>query len=189
MHLHRNALKEMILNKQLLTNYADLDGQLTANGVDVRLAAVIEVLDGGRLAVSKQNNKGPQLGKAVVLRGYEQRLKEYGLEGVQVVETGTVKLESLKPYLVITCEELNTPENLMTHITPRSSLFRLTQSLLGCSFGEAGYKGYLTFMLMPFSNSEIELGARFAQLAFSELKGTAHYGEQKETNYQGGKLF
>jgi deoxycytidine triphosphate deaminase len=189
MQLHRDALKQMVLEQQLLSGYADLDGQLTANGFDCRLAAVIEVLDGGKLAVQKQHNRNPKLGKAMVLKGYEHRLKEYAAERVEVVESGSIKLDPLKPYLVMTCEELNTPDNLMTHITARSSLFRITQSLLGCSFGEAGYKGFLTFMLLPFSASEIELGARFAQLSFSELKGKADYAAQKETNYQGGKLF
>jgi len=189
MHLSRDIVRQMILEQKLITNYGSVDGQLTPNGFDCRLAAIIEVLDGGKLAVDKKDMRAPKLGKAVVLKGYEHRLKEYSLERVDVVESGTLKLEPLKPYLVMTCEELNTPDNLMTHIAARTSLFRLTQCLLGSTFGEAGYYGYLTFMLLPFTASEIELGVRFAQLSFSELKGQAQYDQQKVTNHQGGKLF
>jgi len=189
MHLSRNVLKQLILDHQLVSNLGDIDGQLTANGVDVRLAGIIEISEGGRLAVSKADNVSPKLGSAVVLKGFDNRIAGYELKSVDVVEDGVVKLERLKPYLAVTCEELNTPLNLMFTILPRSSLFRLTQSMLTVGFGEAGYKGFLTFMLLPFTDCEIQLGARFAQLSFSELKGEANYAEQKESNYQGGKLF
>ena len=189
MHLSREVLKSLILKDNVLTGYGDLDSQLTPNGVDVRLAAVVEILDGGKLAISKQENRSPKLGRAFVLKGFEDRLAGYDLQEKIVLESGSVKLQPLQPYFVITCEQLNTPPHLMTHIAARTSLFRLTQSGLFCTFAEAGYKGFLTFMLLPFCQSEIDLGARFAQLSFSELKGEAHYEQQKEANYQGGKLF
>lgn len=189
MHLSRNVLKSMIVENGLVSGYADLDRQLTANGVDVRLAGVVEILDGGRLAIEKADNRHPKLGKAVILKGFEERLKGYDVQESQVVESGIVKLEPLKPYLVITCESVDTPSQLMFHITPRSSLLRLTQSLLGYGFGEAGYKGFLTFLLLPALQGEVELGTRIAQLSFTELKGEAHYEQQAEANYQGGKLF
>ena len=186
MLLSRDVLKDLVL-KGLVTKYSGLDGQLTANGIDVRLAGVVEIVDGGRLAVSKVDNVVPRLGKAFVLKGYESRLSGYDIS--QTVVSKSVRLERLKPYFVFTCEEVNTPPNLMFHISARTSLFRLTQSLLGCTIGEAGYRGFLTFMLLPFLDCELELGARFAQFSFSELKGVAHYEQQKESNYQGGKLF
>ena len=180
-------LKQLILEKNLISNYCGLDEQLTANGFDVRLAALVEVRDGGRLGMKKEKNRAPKLGKAYVWKGYEERIQGYGIEELAVVEE--VQLKPLQPYLAVSCEHVSTPNNLMIHITPRSSLFRLTQSLLGCSFGEAGYCGFLTFLLLPFSIGEIELGARFAQLSFSELKGEGDYLAQKENSYQGGKLF
>jgi len=187
MHLSKEEVRMLILQKELFTQYGDLDGQLTANGFDVRLAALVEVNGGGKLGIQKEANKPPQLGKAFVWKGYEDRVQGYGVGKVEIAQS--VLLRPLQPYLAVTCEKVMTPLHVMFHITPRSSLFRLTQSLLGCSFGEAGYHGFLTFLLLSFLASEIELGARFAQLSFSELKGTANYTEQKEANYQGGKLF
>ena len=189
MHLSRDVLKKFIVENNLITDFHDLDAQLTANGLDARCAAIVEIVNGGRLAVSKSDNVPPKLGSAVVLKGFEDRMQGYDIKDVQVVESGVVKLERLKPYFVITMEKVNTPNNLMLQIAPRTSLFRLTQSLLGCGLSEAGYQGFLTFMLVPFSDCEFELGARFAQLSFSELKGEAHYEQQKESSYQGGKLF
>lgn len=189
MHLSRDVLKQLILEKQMVTGYADLDGQLTANGIDVRLAAVIEIVDGGKLAIDKKNNRPPKLGRAWVLKGYEDRLAEYKLHNIQIVEQASIILEPNKPYFVITCEQVNTPEDHMFHIQARTSLFRFTQSALLCTVGEAGYKGFLTFVMVPFLNSEIELGTRFAQFTFTELKGKAQYESQKQANYQGGKLF
>jgi deoxycytidine triphosphate deaminase len=187
MNLSRDVVKQLILDKGLVTNFADVDEQLTANGFDVRVAAVVEIVDGGKLAVKKENNRPPKLGRAFVLKGFEDRLKGYDISEKIVVNE--VKLEANRPYFTITCEEVNMPEDLMFHIVPRSSLFRFTQSLLHASVTEAGYRGYLAFMLVPLLNSEIELGTRFAQFVFSELKGKAHYEQQKFTNQQGGKLF
>lgn len=189
MHLSKDVLKQYILNNNILTGYSDLDKQLTANGIDVQLAAVIEILNGGKLAINKTDNKEPQLGTAHILKGYEDRLKGYAVKEIHVHEKATIVLKKHQPYFVLTCESVSIPTNLMIDITPRSSLFRLTQSLLGCSFCEAGYQGFLCFMLLPFLNSEVELGARIAQLSFSQLTGHGNYEEQKETNYQGGKIF
>jgi deoxycytidine triphosphate deaminase len=189
MNLSRDVVKQLILEKNLVTNYADIDAQLTANGFDVRLAGVVEIVDGGKLAVIKSDNRPPKLGRAFVLKGFENRLDGYDVKEKLVMASGSVKLEKLKPYFVLTCEEVNTPSDLMIHAALRTSLFRLTQSILGCGFTEAGYKGYHAFMLLPFMDGEIELGARFAQFSFVELKGHANYESQKESNYQGGKLF
>lgn len=190
MHFSRPVLKSIIEKQKLVSGFRDLDKQLTANGIDLRLAALVEIIDGGKLAVEKSDNKMPKLGKAFVLKGYEMRLAEYGLQDIQSVdEKFAVKLNPLRPYFAVTCEEVNIPSNIMCHIESRTTLFRLTQSGLFTTVGEAGYRGFLTFMLLPFLGSEIELGSRFSQLVFTELKGEGHYEQQKESNYQGGKLF
>ena len=190
MHFSRPVLRSIIEKQKLVSGYRDLDKQLTANGIDLRLAALVEIIDGGKLAVEKSDNKMPKLGKAFVLKGYEMRLAEYGLHDIQSVEEKfSVKLDKLKPYFAVTCEEVNIPSNIMCHIESRTTLFRLTQSGLFTTVGEAGYRGFLTFMLLPFLGSEIELGSRFSQLVFTELKGEGHYEQQAQSNYQGGKLF
>ena len=188
-NLGRDALKALIVEKQLVKGFKSLDEQLTANGFDARLAAVIEVVKGGRLAVRKEDNRAPKLGRAYVLPGFEGRLKGYDLESTTLLaESEPVTLECGKCYLVITCEEVQMPTDVMLDIGPRSSAFRYAQVSLEATFGEAGYKGFLTFLLRANLDAEIELGSRFAQLVFSQLTGHSHYEGQRELNYQGGKL-
>lgn len=191
MHLSRNELKKLILEQKIVTDYDDLDHQLTANGIDVRAGAIIEVLEGGRLAVNKKDNKPPALGAAYVLKGLEERLKDYSIKDLRVVNEKTlVRLKRLRPYFVMTCERVNVPKNMMVHNATRSSFFRFPQCFVEYGFTEAGYQGFLTFLLLPIAaGGEIELGARILQMSFCELKGEGDYSKQKESSHQGGKLF
>jgi len=188
MHLSKPVLKMLIESQSLVTGFDDLDAQLTANGIDVRVCAIIEITNAGKLAINKQNNVSPKIGKVFVLPGYESRLDGYESEEI-ITTTDFVDLQAGKPYLIVTCEKLKMPRNMMAHLANRSSVFRFTQSTMSFGFIEAGFEGYLTFLLNPSLNGSIQLGARVAQVAFSMLTGESHYGEQKETNYQGGKIF
>lgn len=188
MFLSKSFIKDLILKQDLITGFSNLEQQLTANGFDLRVAAFVEVLEGGALAVEKKNNVAPKLGRAFVLSGFEDRLQGYDITE-RIIMAGSVSLKKLQPYLVITCEKVNIPKNMMVFVASRTSLFRLAQTACVNGFSEAGYEGFWAFMLMPFLDTKIELGARFAQAAFAELKGESHYDEQKEKSYQGGKLF
>ncbi|MBW3019294.1 hypothetical protein KY329_03870 [Candidatus Woesearchaeota archaeon] len=188
MHLSRSAVKELVEKDKLVEGYDNIDKQLTANGFDVRVCALVEIKDGGKLAIEKSNNVPPKLGKAYVLPGYEDRLDSYEIEE-KIVTAGFVKLKKHQPYFLITAERFNFPEYLMGHNSHRSSIFRFTQSMICFGFDEAGYKGYLAFMLVPFLDSEVELGSRVASVSFVHLTGRANYEEQFECNQQGGKLF
>jgi len=188
-NLSRDVLKKEIIDDKLVEGYEDLDVQLTANGIDFRLAAIIEVKKAGELRISKQDTKMPVLGDAYVMEGFENVLDGLKLEKITVHPKGTpIKIKKLTPYLVISCEKVNTKEYLNFKIECRSSLFRITQSVLETSFGEAGYRGMLTFLMFSLLDTRIDLGVRFAQLVFTRLEGTSHYEHQKETNYQGGKV-
>ncbi|MBD3412793.1 MAG: hypothetical protein GF397_06715, partial [Elusimicrobia bacterium] len=129
MHLSKTAVKELIENNKLVEGYADLDRQLTANGFDVRVCALVEIKNGGKLAIEKSNNVPPKLGKAFVLPGYENRLNKYDVEET-IVTDGFVQLKKHQPYFLVTAEMFNFPEYLMGHNNHRSSLFRFTQSSL-----------------------------------------------------------
>jgi len=192
MHLSRPVLKEQIEKKGIVSGHGELDAQLTANGVDLRLAALVEVLEGGRIAVDKARNRAPKLGRAFVLKGFESRLDAYKDQLQEIVvlsPSEAVSLVQMRPYFAITQEEVNIPTNMLCDIKSRSTVFRYGPNDLFCTVGEAGYRGYLTFVLLPFLANELELGARFCQVLFSELRGESHYEDQKQASYQGGKLF
>ena len=87
-----------------------------------------------------------------------------------------------------TAESLNMPKDHMSIVEARTSLHRYTQAKLIATFIEAGYKGFLTFMIIPSIPAEIELGARFASLAFTKLTTEESYEDQKEFSNQGGRI-
>lgn len=188
MHLSGGVLKELILREGIVSGYDDLDKQVTANGFDVRACAFVEVLDGGKLAIEKKNHVPPRLGRAFVLPGFESRLAGYDVSEM-ILSEGFVELQRHRPYFVMTCERVKMPKNMMVHTAHRTSLFRFAQSLMGFGFTEAGYEGYLTFVLVPFLDGSVELGARVAQISFALLHGTGDYTQQKEFSQQGGTLF
>ena len=189
--LSKDHIREMVQNAKLVEGYDDLEAQMTANGFDVRVGAVIEILKAGKLAINKQDNKPPQLGTAWVVEGYEHRLQGYDIKEMILCKPGfSVQLIPFQSYYTITMETINTPAAMLTKIASRTSLFRYTQTILEAGFGEAGYCGFLTFMLCPTLNgAELELGSRFAQVGFAQLTSESHYQSQKESSYQGGKLF
>ena len=96
---------------------------------------------------------------------------------------------TIKPgefYLVKTVESVNMPQNLTASITPRSTTYR---SGLFIRTGNVppGYCGGLTFGL---SNEgpvvvEIEMGARFVHIQFSEVSGG---GNMYRGQWQGGRV-
>ena len=186
-NLNQDSLRSLI-SSGLVSNFENVNKQLTANGFDVRVCAFVEVLKGGKLAINKENNVPPTLGRAFVLPGYESRLNDYSVSEIITTENFVDLLQG-RPYFVVTCEEVNIPDNIMLTLAHRTSLFRFTQSIMGFGFGEAGYKGYLTFMLIPSLDCSVQLGSRVAQMSFSLLTGKADYSSQHEANYQGGKLF
>lgn len=188
-NLSKDVLKKEIIEDKLVENYNDLDIQLTANGIDFRAAAFIEVKEAGELRINKADMKMPVLGIAHVMEGFENVVAGLELDDVVVHPEGTqISIDKLKPYFVISCEKVNTKEYLNFKIECRSSLFRITQSVLETAFGEAGYRGGLTFLVFSLLDTKIDLGVRFAQIVFSTLEGSAHYEEQKESSYQDGKV-
>lgn len=96
---------------------------------------------------------------------------------------------TIKPgdfYLVKTIESVNMPQNLTASITPRSTTYR---SGLFIRTGNVppGYCGGLIFGLKNEGpvTCEIEMGARFVHIQFSEVKGG---GSMYRGQWQGGRV-
>ena len=144
-NLSRDVLEKEISENKLVGGVENLDKQLTANGIDVRLAAIIEVVEGGTLAVEKARCNPPVLGQAWVMSGFENVLEGLDVKETIVLDEGSVvDLKKNVPYLVVSCETVDVPEKYMFKIETRSSVFRLMQGVLETAFGEAGYRGNVT---------------------------------------------
>lgn len=106
-----------------------------------------------------------------------------------VAKWGKNKSIKIKPgdfYLVKTIEKINLPINLSAVILPRTTTFR-SGLFLRTGPIQPGYQGELTFGLKNEGPIvvEIELGARFAHVIFSEIKGL---GSQYRGQWQGGRV-
>ena len=101
-------------------------------------------------------------------------------------KTTSIKIKPGDFFLVKTIEKINLPLNLSAVIIPRTTTFR---SGLFIRTGpiQPGYSGELTFGLKnegPIT-VEIEMGARFVHLIFSEIKGS---GSAYRGQWQGGRV-
>lgn len=98
----------------------------------------------------------------------------------------SLKIKPGEFYLVKTIESVNMPQNLTASITPRSTTYR-SGLFLRTGNVPPGYCGGLTFGLKnegPIT-VEIEMGARFVHIQFSEVKGG---GSMYRGQWQGGRV-
>jgi deoxycytidine triphosphate deaminase len=98
----------------------------------------------------------------------------------------SIKIKPGDFFLVKTIETVNMPQNLTASITPRSTLYR-SGLFLRTGNTPPGYSGGLNFGLKNEGPIivEIEMGARFAHIQFSEVKGR---GNMYRGQWQGGRV-
>jgi deoxycytidine triphosphate deaminase len=108
---------------------------------------------------------------------------------VLVAAYGKQKSIKIKPgdfFLVKTIESVNMPQDLTASITPRSTTYR-SGLFLRTGNVPPGYCGGLTFGLKNEGpvTVEIEMGARFVHIQFSEVSGG---GNLYRGQWQGGRV-
>ena len=154
-------------------------------GVDLRLGSVHKIIKGGAfIEVDSEPASPAKRGEQVLgnRKGVETKvMAEYVEDQAQEV--------TIKPgeyYLVQTFEEINTPDDLMPILHPRTSLFRSGLLLLN-SKTDPGYVGRLTMGLTNLSPFPVKLqmGARICNIIFHKIEGkTTKYRGQ----HQGGRV-
>ncbi len=175
----QNQISKRIQDDNLLENLGDRDLHSPEGvGRDLRLGLIFKITAGGAFIESDgQAGQGKRKGvKTELIAEYKSTSDEQ--EDV-VIKPGEY-------YLVQTLESVNTPEDLMPMIYPRSSLFRAGLLLLN-SKTDPGYKGSLTMGLTNLSPFEVRLqmGARICNMVFYKIEGkTVSYRGQ----HQGGRV-
>lgn len=168
-----------VKKKRLIENLGERDlNNPEGVGLDLRLGAIHQVIRGGAFieADGKEN-----LGKR---RGVKTKQLAEFKAGVKSQKYIILKPE--KYYLIQTIESLNTPNDLMPLVYPRSSLFRAGLLLLVTKI-DPGYQGFLTFGLVNLSpfGVRLQMGARICNIVFHQIKGkTVKYRGQ----HQGGRI-
>ena len=173
------VLKLIKLEEKLIEDLGERELQNPEGvGVDLRLGALHKIVKGGAF-IEVDGEEG--LGKR---KGVETR------EIAHFVNGGKKQKEIIiKPgdyFLAQTVETINTPQDLMPLVFPRTSLFRAGLLLLN-SKTDPGYKGTLTMGLKNLSEFEVKLqmGARICNIVFFKIEGqTVSYRGQ----HQGGRI-
>lgn len=138
-------------------------------GFDLRLGEVFKIF--GKAFLGETHRQTPDI----------ESVKVYNPK-----KSTSIKIKPGDFYLVKTIEKINLPLNLSAVIIPRTTTFR---SGLFIRTGpiQPGYSGELTFGLKnegPIT-VEIEMGARFVHVVFSEIKGS---GSAYRGQWQGGRV-
>jgi len=150
MQLAEEQLRDLIKNKELITDYIDLERQLTPNGFDMTVSTIKEIQGNGQLDFTNEERVIPP---------------------AEPVETSDGWWD-LSPgiYKATTNEIVNIPDHLVGIGFPRSSLMRMGAHIQN-GFWEAGYHGETTFLLCVDNPEGIRIkqDARVLQLSFHQL--------------------
>ena len=174
-----NEIHKRIKKDKLLENVGkrELDNP-EGVGIDLRLGEIHKITEGGAfIEVDGEAGLGKRKGvQTELIAKFDPKAKT---QPEVVIEPGEY-------YLVATHEKVNTPQDLMPMIYPRSSLFRAGVLLLN-SKTDPGYSGTLTMGLTNLSKFplKLQLGARICNMVFYTIEGeTVSYRGQ----HQGGRI-
>lgn len=170
MVLGPKKLLELVKTKKLVEGLSERE--LTnpeGAGFDLRLGEVYRIKGQAFLGVTERHTADIEL-----VAAYDEK------------KVTSVKIKPGDFFLVKTVESVNMPQNLTASITPRSTTYR---SGLFIRTGNVppGYCGGLTFGLSNEGSVtvEIEMGARFVHIQFSEVSGG---GNIYRGQWQGGRV-
>ena len=159
--LNRAEIENLVKNKQLVTEYIDLDTQLTPNGFDLTVAKVYAFNSGGALDFSNKERVLPETQEVIAHQ------KKGGEKfGWWDLGKGIYKLQ--------TNEVVNLPRDLIAISFPRSSLLRMGV-FTHTGVWDAGFSGRSEFVLVVENPQGLRLkqNARVVQLLFTKINETA----------------
>jgi len=141
------------------------DDQVQPNGVDLRLGAVFEQVEPGRIGV-EDKTVGQRRELDPVVEGGER-----GPDGSE--ETAVYRLDP-GGYVVRYADTVRIPADHVGFLYPRSSLLR-NSCMLDTAVWDAGYEGKGEGLLEVYHRVELERGARIAQLVLAEAAHVDRY--------------
>ncbi|MCM8832009.1 MAG: deoxyuridine 5'-triphosphate nucleotidohydrolase [Candidatus Omnitrophica bacterium] len=161
--LNKGQIKQLIDKKNLITNYINLDIQLTPNGFDLTVEKIFKFSSAGFLDFSNKERIISQTKE--ILSKKKKTTDKYGWW-------------SLKKgiYKIRTNEMINLPNNLIALAFSRTSLLRMG-AFTQHGVWDAGFSGKGEFILVVQNPAGINIkqNARVAQLVFFKIKKTEGY--------------
>lgn len=155
--LNKNELQELISKKSLISEYINLEKQLTPNGFDITVSKIFEYDSTGELDFSNSERVIPKCREII-----PAKKKEEDKYGWWDLKKGA--------YKILTNEEIHMPNDLIAIAFTRSSLLRMgafTQN----GVWDAGFFGRSEFILVVENNFGIKIkqNARIIQLVFQKI--------------------
>lgn len=147
MILNDKEVRSLIKERDLITNYVDIEKQITPNGFDLTIEKVFKFSDAGAVGFSNEERVLPEMNELSW-------------------ETNFIKL-SKGCYKVRTNEVIKMPLNLVGIAMPRSSLLR-SGVTISTGVWDAGFEGKSEFLLMVENDKGFKIwrNARVVQLIF-----------------------
>jgi dUTP pyrophosphatase len=147
MILNDEEIRRLIVERSLITNYMDIEKQITPNGFDLTVEKVFEFVDEGAIGFSNEERVLPEMN--------ELNWK-----------TNFIKLNK-GCYKVRTNEIIKMPLNLVGIAMPRSSLLR-SGVTISTGVWDAGFEGKSEFLLMVENDKGFKIwrNARVVQIIF-----------------------
>lgn len=158
--LNRKEIQQYIKEQNLITDYPDLEIQLTPNGFDLTVAKVFMFDTEGALDFSNKERKLPE-GKEILAK----KQKSQDKFGWWSLKKGVYKIR--------TNEVVNLPNNLIALAFSRTSLLRMG-AFTQHGVWDVGFRGRSEFILVVENPKGIKLkqNARIAQLIFMRINET-----------------
>lgn len=165
MVLSDQELEEKIKNG-LITDYIDLDTQLTPNGFDFTAGKIFRIEESGKVDFSNLEREIPDYDEIQA-----EKMDSEDKYGWWDLEQGQ--------YIVETNETVDIPSNLVGFAYPRSTLLRMGVSIQN-GVWDSGYTGKSRFLLVVHNSEGVRIkeNARVNHIIFEEK-------EDSEDSYSG----
>ncbi len=148
--ISKNEIKRLIIEKNLISDYIDLETQLQPNGFDCTLRKIGKIQGEGKIDFDNSMRVIPEVVEMEFNNDWIYLRKGY--------------------YRAYLNEVVRIPENMMALARPRSSLIRAGANILTAVW-DAGYEGRSEVGLVVYNEKGIWLrkNARIVQLVFFTL--------------------
>ena len=160
--LNRHEIESFIKEKKLITNYINLETQLTPNGFDLTVESLFEFDSAGALDFSNKERVTPE-GKAIL----PQKNNPDDKFGWWTLVKGVYKIK--------TNEVVTLSKDLIAISFPRSSLLRMG-AFTHTGVWDTGFSGKSEFILVVENPQGVRIkqNARVVQLIFTHINETEH---------------
>ena len=161
--LTRKQIDKLIETKNLITDYINLEVQLTPNGFDLTALSISEYMEAGKIDFSNNERRIPKTKELAPVKSHAN--DKFGWWNLRK-----------GAYKVRTNETVNLPNDLMAISFPRSSLLRMGAFVQNAVW-DAGFSGKGEFILVVQNPKGLKLkqNARLVQLIFDKIQ-KADYG-------------